>query len=147
PRHTLMNMTENPFFTVNHIHPEIYKKAHQTSARYDRGQSEFEMTGLETEFKDDFNAPYVAASHLQIGMSLKDIMDVKLNNTQIVVGQIERIYLPEDSIKKDGFVDLEKIESLCVSSLDSYHSTKRLSRLNYAKPDKETYEIDLEGDL
>jgi hypothetical protein len=34
----------------------------------------------------------------------------------------------------DGFVDIEKAGSIAGAGLDSYHTTKRLERLSYAKP-------------
>ena len=34
---------------------------------------------------------------------------------------------------QDGFVDIEAIDTVAVSGLDSYHVTERLARLAYAK--------------
>jgi hypothetical protein len=51
------------------------------------------------------------------------------------------IFLPEMCINEDGSLDLEKAETVAISGLDSYHSTKRLARLSYAKPDKMPTEI------
>ncbi|RYY06600.1 MAG: flavin oxidoreductase, partial [Sphingobacteriaceae bacterium] len=34
------------------------------------------------------------------------------------------------------FVDLEAAGSVTTSGLDCYHTTKKLARLSYAKPDK-----------
>jgi hypothetical protein len=36
----------------------------------------------------------------------------------------------------DGFIDLEKANTITCSGLDSYHKTIQLDRLSYAKPDK-----------
>jgi hypothetical protein len=36
----------------------------------------------------------------------------------------------------DGFIDLENAGTITVSGLDSYHSTKKIERLSYAKKDK-----------
>ena len=33
PRHTLENIIETGFYTINHLNSDIYKFAHQTSAR------------------------------------------------------------------------------------------------------------------
>jgi hypothetical protein len=35
----------------------------------------------------------------------------------------------------DGYVDIEKAETITISGLDNYHETKRIARLSYAKPD------------
>ena len=58
-RHTLENLLETGFYTINHITPAIYKQAHQSSARYDRQVSEFGAVSLETEYQNDFAAPFV----------------------------------------------------------------------------------------
>lgn len=44
--HTITNIQETEFYTVNHIHQEIYTRAHQTSAKYPVHISEFEAVGL-----------------------------------------------------------------------------------------------------
>jgi len=36
-------------------------------------------------------------------------------------------------LQEDGFVDIEAIDTVAVSGLDSYHVTERLARLAYAK--------------
>ena len=51
-----------------------------------------------------------------------------------MVGEIIEIILPDDVTSKDGFVDIEKAGTIAISGLDSYHETKRISRLEYAKP-------------
>jgi hypothetical protein len=50
---------------------------------------------------------------------------------------IEYFYLPENCLHEDGFIDLEKANTITCSGLDSYHKTIQLDRLSYAKPDKE----------
>ena len=42
--------------------------------------------------------------------------------------------LVETAIKEDGFIDIESLNTVCVSSLDSYHTTNNLNRFKYAKP-------------
>lgn len=63
-RNTYSNIIETGFYTINHVNETIYKQAHQTSARYDKEISEFEITGLTPEYKDAFFAPYVAESNI-----------------------------------------------------------------------------------
>jgi flavin reductase (DIM6/NTAB) family NADH-FMN oxidoreductase RutF len=140
-RHTLENIIDTGFYTVNHIHDEIYKQAHQTSARYDRLVSEFTATGLNPEYKNDFFAPFVRESRVQIALEFRERIDLKINNTVMIIGEVKQVYLPEDSLQTDGFIDLEKTGSLTCSGLDSYHHTKRIDRLSYAKPDQELKSI------
>ena len=62
--HTLENILQNGSFTLNHVTENFYKETHQCSARWE--QSEFEATGLEEEYLNDFKAPFVKISPLKI---------------------------------------------------------------------------------
>lgn len=137
-RDTLRNLLEVGFFTVNHINEKMYKRAHQTSARYDNGVSEFDQTGLTPIYKNEFKAPFVNESLIQIGIEFKEKIDIKINSTIMVIGEIVQVYFPENCLSTDGFLDLEKANTVTCSGLDSYHTTNKLSRLSYAKPNFET---------
>lgn len=136
-RDTLKNIEETGFFTINHINEKIYQQAHQTSARYDSEVSEFDATGLTALYKEEFLAPYVQESNIQIGLHFKEKIDIHINNTTMVIGEINHIYFPEDCLSEDGFLNIEKANTITSSGLDSYHKTEQIDRLSYAKPDKE----------
>ena len=140
-RDTLRNILETGFYTINHINESIYKQAHQTSARYDDEISEFDVTGLHPEFKNNFLAPFVKESAIQIGVEFKERIDITINNTILIIGQINEVYVPENCLSEDGFIDIEKANTITCSGLDSYHKTVKLDRLSYAKPDKEITSI------
>ena len=133
-RHTLTNILETGFYTINHINAGIYEKAHQTSARYPKSVSEFEATGLTPSFKNDFVAPFVAESHIQIGLEFKERINISINQTSIIIGEIKFVHYPDNCLLDDGFVDIEKAGSITSAGLDSYHTTQVLKRLEYAKP-------------
>lgn len=135
-RHTLENILETGFYTINHITEKIHNQAHQTSARYDRDCSEFDETGLTPEFKNNFFAPFVKESKVQLAMEFKEKITLSINNTVLLIGEVKDVYFPENCLQKDGFLDIEKAESITCSGLDSYHKTTQISRLSYAKPDK-----------
>ena len=136
-RNTFTNIIETGFYTLNHINETIYNQAHQTSARYNKGISEFEITGLNREYKDGFFAPYVTESNIQLGIEFKEKIDISINNTTLIIGEIIQVYIPEDCLSEDGFVDIEKANSIACSGLDSYHKTVQLDRLSYAKPNQD----------
>lgn len=140
-RDTLSNILDTGFYTVNHINESIYKQAHQTSARYDATISEFEVTDLTKEYKNNFFAPFVSESNIQLGVEFKEKIDISINNTILVIGEIVQIYIPENCLCQDGFIDLEKANTITCSGLDSYHKTIKLDRLSYAKPNKEITSI------
>ncbi len=132
-RHTLENILDTNVYTINHITSDIYMQAHQTSARYPRDVSEFEAVGLEAEYKENFAAPYVKESHIQIGLVFKEKIDIAINQTSLIIGEIQHIYMPEHCMQEDGFVDLEKAGTIAGAGLDSYYTVNKLGRLRYAK--------------
>jgi flavin reductase (DIM6/NTAB) family NADH-FMN oxidoreductase RutF len=140
-RNTFRNILDTGFYTINHINENIYKQAHQTSARYDTDISEFNVTGLMPEYKNNFKAPFVAESNIQLGVEFKERIDISINNTVMIIGEIKEVYVPENCICKDGFIDIEKANTLTCSGLDSYHKTLKLDRLSYAKPNTEITSI------
>lgn len=133
-RHTLSNIQETSYYTINHIHENIYQQAHQTSARYPKDISEFEATGLTPEFKEGFKAPFVYESHIQLGIEFKEQIKINSHQTVLVVGEIREVHFPSHCLSEDGYLDIEKAQSITCSGLDSYHKTERLARLSYAKP-------------
>jgi flavin reductase (DIM6/NTAB) family NADH-FMN oxidoreductase RutF len=133
-RHTLENIEETGFYTINHILESFVEKAHHTAARYPRNVSEFEASGLTPHYRENFFAPFVNESIVQIGMEFKSKIHIPINNTLMIVGQIKSILLPENAISSDGFIDLEITKTITNSGLDSYHRTERITRLPYAKP-------------
>lgn len=135
-RHTLENILETNFYTINHINESIFKQAHQTSARYGKEISEFEVTNLNHEYKNGFFAPFVTESHVQLALEFKQKTELSINNTVLIIGEVKAVYFPEDCLQKDGFLDIEKAESITCSGLDSYHKTTQIDRLSYAKPNK-----------
>lgn len=134
PRHTLQNILETQFYTVNHIHEGIFKNAHQTSARYDTEVSEFEAVNLTEQYFEGHEVPFVLESHLKFICEFKQKIDLEINGTIMIIGQIKEIFLPDHCIGNDGFVDLELAGTITCSGLDSYHKTEKLGRLTYAKP-------------
>ncbi|CAA6819347.1 MAG: Nitrilotriacetate monooxygenase component B (EC [uncultured Thiotrichaceae bacterium] len=135
PRDTLENILSTGVYTLNHVNEDIYKQAHQTSARYDSSCSEFTAVGLQEAWKADFAAPFVAESHIKLGMELREHHHLAINGTEMVIGEIVHIDVPDECIAEDGYVSLERAGTVAVSSLDSYHSTNLLAHLSYAKAD------------
>jgi len=132
-RHTLANILETGCYTINHLNESIYKQAHQTSARYPKEASEFDATGLSMEYKSSGKAPFVKESNIQLEMEFKQRIDLTINNTIMIIGEIKNIYFPENCMQEDGYLAIEKAGTVTCSGLDSYHLTKSLERLPYAK--------------
>ncbi len=130
--HTLQNIKENGQYTINHIHPAFTKQAHYTSAKFDKNHSEFLKCGLTEEYIAGFEAPFVKESQFKIGLSYKESIDIPLNGTTLVIGEIEHLMLPE-SILNDGDIDLEKSESMGISGLNSYYKLEKIAKYPYVR--------------
>ncbi len=140
-RHTLSNILETGEFTVNHVREAFYKQAHQTSARYANDSSEFVATDLLEDSKAGFYAPFVKDSYIQIGASFVQKIDIQENGTIMLIAKIKFVSVPSDCIGDDGFINIEKAETITCSGLDSYHRTQKIARLSYAKPNIPITEI------
>lgn len=140
-RHTYENIINTENFTINAVNTEIVKQAHQTSARYKKEQSEFDEVGLTPEWLNEFKAPFVLESFLKIGVELEEIIPISSNNTELIVGKIQDVYLPSEIYNSDGSVSLDKISAVGINGLDTYLEVKKLVRLSYAKPNTPLKEI------
>jgi len=132
---TLGNILATGVFTLNHINPNIMEQAHQCSAKYPEGISEFKMVGLEEEFWEGFVAPFVKASAVKVACELVKTVDLGLNGTTLVVGKLSQIEIPVHVLGRDGFLNLAACQTLLSSGLDGYGLSQPLTRLSYAKID------------
>ena len=142
PRDTIENLEATGFYTINHVNKAIFRQAHQTSARYPHDQSEFDATGLTELWENDFPAPYVQESIIRLGIKFRKKYHIDINNTDMIIGEIIQIRLPEDCLVENGSVDIERAGSMTISGLDRYHQTQHIARLSYAKPDQPVQDIE-----
>ena len=63
-------------------------------------------------------------------MEFKEQIDITINNTIMIIGEIKEVYIPENCLCEDGFLDLEKANTLTCSGWDSYHKTVKIDRLS-----------------
>jgi flavin reductase (DIM6/NTAB) family NADH-FMN oxidoreductase RutF len=135
-RDTLDNIIETKSFTINHVHRNILERAHQTSARYPKEQSEFQACHLLPEYLNGFMAPYVSESKIKFAVELVRVEKIPENGTNFVIGQIVDVHFPTDCWDADGSLDIGKAGTVTVSGLDSYHECDEIGRLSYAKTDR-----------
>lgn len=131
---SLKNIRSVKQYTLNNVQENFYVNAHQTSASYPSGVSEFKECGFGEYFLDDFKPPFVAESSVKIGLVPKQILDIDLNGTAIVIGEIQYLVIDDNAILADGTIDHVGVGTVAGTGLDSYFSTDMLSRLSYAKP-------------
>ncbi|WP_367867683.1 flavin reductase family protein [Pedobacter sp. WC2423] len=131
---TLTNIKSTGQYTLNNVLPEWYMQAHQTSASYAAGISEFDTCGFQKLYIDRFKAPFVGQSTIRIGLELREVIDVELNGTTILIGEIVQILADDTMITEDGTVDHIKAKTMTVAGLDTYFLPQPIGRLAYAKP-------------
>jgi flavin reductase (DIM6/NTAB) family NADH-FMN oxidoreductase RutF len=132
--HTLANIQATGVYTINHIHPSFLEAAHQTSAKYPEGVSEFDELGFTPEFHTEMQAPFVKESKIKYGLTLEEIIPIQRNGTFLVIGKLQLVKLEEHVLLPDGFLELDKASSLCSNGTDAYYTTHLIDRYEYAKP-------------
>lgn len=133
-RNTYENIKATGVYTINHIHNTIKEDAHHTSAKYDSSISEFEMTNLKAEYKQEFKAPFVKDAPIQLAMEFVEEYHIKANATILVIGKIKGLYVNQDLIENDGFINLPKAEIAAINGLDGYVVPKTKTRFGYQRP-------------
>ena len=133
PRHTYENILQNEQYTINHVPTDFAKNAHYTSAKLERDHSEFEACGFTPELIGDFKAPFVKESSLKMGMRLKQTIDISMNGTILVIGEIEHLIMPAAAIDTEDDVNLANINGTGISGLNTYYSLQKINRYPYAR--------------
>ena len=134
PRDTYKNILESGVFTINHIFEEIIQDAHHTSAKYKETISEFDITSLEDEYHDDCIAPFVKGSPVQMEMKFIEEYHIKSNNVIHIIAEIKNLYIKDEIIQEDGFLNLSKAKVAAINGLDAYAIAKNNTRFEYQRP-------------
>ena len=136
PRDTYKNIMESGIFTINHVYEDILEDAHHTSAKYEEEISEFDITELEAEYHNDCIAPFVKGSPVQMEMRFIEQYHIKSNNVIHIIAEIKNLYVKDDILQEDGFLDLSKGKVAAINGLDAYAVAKNNSRFDYQRPKK-----------
>ena len=131
---TLRNIRETGQYTLNNVLPERYMQAHQTSASYPSRVSEFDTCGFTKQYVSGFKAPFVGQSTIRVGLEQREVIDMEINGTTIIIGEIVRIITDDELIADDGTVDHCEAQTMTVAGLDTYCLPQPVGRLAYAKP-------------
>ena len=135
-RHTLENILTTKTYSVNAVTRDMAQRAHHTSARFGRDHSEFDACGFTEYWHEDFAAPFVSESPLQLGLTLAEHLPLTINGTHLIIGSIEKIHVSDHARRDDGTLDLQSMDIVAGVGLDAYHSVSTGQRFTYAKPDR-----------
>lgn len=133
-RQTYHNIKAKKHFTINTVTKDMMEEAHQTSAKYDDGTSEFTATGLTPLFSDTVVAPYVGESPIQLGLEWVEEHEIKANGCILIIGKIIEIRIEGHLLSESGHVQLESADILSVAGLDRYYLPKFIGQQAYARP-------------
>lgn len=136
PRNTYENIKETGQFTINHIEASIINDAHHTSAKYDKDVSEFDITGLEEEYKNGWHAPFVKNAPIQIALTYCEEYKIKANGTIQLIGEIKDLFIKSNLLEDDGFINLSKANVVAINGLDGYAVPTLKERMTYQRPKK-----------
>jgi flavin reductase (DIM6/NTAB) family NADH-FMN oxidoreductase RutF len=131
--HTYKNIKETGFFTINQVNKEIFKNAHFTSARFPKEESEFKACNLTPVYKENFLVPFVNESPVQVALKFVQEIDIELNNTKLIIGEIMHLFIKENSILEDGTINSELNQAVSVNGLETYFESNLIEQLPYAK--------------
>lgn len=134
PRHSYQNMKDSGVFTVNHINKDQIEAAHHTSAKYPKEVSEFDHTSLKEVFRPETTAPFVDNAPIQIACRYVNDYHIKENDTLLVIGAIEHLFVQDELLADDGWLQLDKGEIVTINGLDGYALPKLIERFPYARP-------------
>ena len=132
-RDTYDNIIATNKFTINHINSDMIERSHYTSVKFDKNESEFQKSRLPAEYLNNFLAPYVKDSYVKIGLNLEDIQLIKSNGCRLIIGRIERLYVPDSAIHKNGNIQLNLSNSIGVGGLNTYYSLDKIAEYPYAR--------------
>lgn len=132
PRDSYLNIIENGEFTINHVPHTHIENSHYTSAKFPKDVSEFLRCGFTDEYLPNFNAPFVKESLLKIGLKLVDEIPITINNTILMIGEVEHLVFPDYMMDKDGNLNLELSNTIGVGGVNTYYNLKKHSSLPYA---------------
>lgn len=132
-RDTYQNILETKEYTLNYVDSTLYKKAHQTSARYEKHISEFDQVGFEESYHSPCEAPFVKDAVVKIAMKFEESISIPLNGTLLIIGSITQVEINDTLVREDGFVALCEADILISQGLDAYFVSKSIGRLPYAK--------------
>ncbi len=131
PRNTFSNILKTKYYTINHIHENFYKDAHQTSIKFAKNISEFDKCNFHEEYLYNFRAPFVKESNIKIGMKYIEHKYIKLNNTILIIGKVQNITVPDSIISNNGYINLADAKNVGISGCNTYYSLKKINDLDY----------------
>lgn len=139
PRHTFANILETKHYTINHVPTSHVERAHYTSAKFDAATSEFDACGFTEDYLDGFEAPFVQESPIKIGMKLEEVIEIKINDTKLVIGSVQHLLIDERLLSQENYINLEEAGVAGISGLNRYYSLDLIAEYPFARPNENPF--------
>jgi len=133
PRHTYENIKQSGIYAINAIPTSIIEKAHYSSAKFDREVNEFERLNIESYSTEKFKIPFVKASPIKLGMQFREEIDIKLNDTKLIIGEVVYLEINESDFNDFNALRLDKANIAGISGLNTYYSLNKIGAFPYAR--------------
>ena len=132
-RDTLNNILETNYYTINHVHQNFIEQSHKTSGKYKKDESEFDMCYLTEDYLFDFPAPFLKESKIKMGLKLQNIVNITDNQTKLILGLIEHIYIDDIALEDNGDINLQIINDVGIGGLNNYYKLEKIAHYPYFK--------------
>lgn len=132
-RDTLNNILETNYYTINHVHQNFIEQSHKTSGKYNKEVSEFDMCNLTEDYLFDFPAPFLKESKIKMGLKLQNIINITDNQTKLILGLIEHIYIDDIALEDNGDINLQIINDVGIGGLNNYYKLEKIAHYPYFK--------------
>ena len=67
-------------------------------------------------------------------MKYREEYDIKSNNTKLVIGEIQGLYVENNLLENDGFINLSKGNIATINGLNGYSIPNLKERFDYQRP-------------
>ena len=113
PKDTLLNIRENPEFSISIVNYDIVEQMSLASSEYSRDVDEFTKSGLEKFKCNDIAAPAVKDSPFIMECKLHKLIELggKPASGNLILGEVLRFHVREDVYTKDR-IDPLKIDAV-----------------------------------
>jgi|TARA_B110000483_G_C18153415_1_gene526400 flavin reductase (DIM6/NTAB) family NADH-FMN oxidoreductase RutF len=132
-RDTYNNIMSNGYYTINHLPNNSTENGHYTSAKFDNHESEFKHCKFTELYHGEFKAPFVKESPLKIGLKYLESIPIEINNTIMIVGSVEHVFIDDSALSEEGYIDLEKLNTTGIGGLNSYYKLQKIETYPYAR--------------
>jgi len=132
-RHTHENIMSTGVYTINFVTTNFIQNAHYTSAKFDVSTNEFEKSKLTPSYIDGYDAPFVKESPIKMGLRFVEEIPIVSNGTTLMVGQVEHIIMPDETMNDNGHLDLGALDVAGISGLNTYYSLTKKDRFPYVR--------------